>query len=74
LKNFNNIKGKANNHVISQINVESLFDCLWSQEQFFSYLVAVTITGDRASNLDIYALHLWLLTVRVLLCATPAAT
>jgi hypothetical protein len=41
-------------------------------EQFFSYLAVVIITGDRAGNS--YANHLWLLAVRVLLRATPAAT
>jgi hypothetical protein len=34
------------------INV-SLFDCFEPQEQFFSYLAAVTITGDGAANLDL---------------------
>jgi hypothetical protein len=29
----------------------SLFVCFESQEQFFSYLVTVTIAGDRAANL-----------------------
>jgi hypothetical protein len=27
--------------------------CLESHEQFFSYLAIVTITGDRAANLDL---------------------
>ena len=27
-----------------------LFDCLSSHEQFFSYLAAVSIAGDRAAN------------------------
>jgi hypothetical protein len=30
-----------------------LFVCLQSHEQFFSYLVAVTIAGDRAANLSL---------------------
>jgi hypothetical protein len=30
-----------------------LFVCFESQEQFFSYLATVTITGDRAANLDL---------------------
>jgi hypothetical protein len=30
-----------------------LFDSLEHHEQFFSYLAAVTITGDRAANLDL---------------------
>jgi hypothetical protein len=30
-----------------------LIDCLYSLEQFFSYLTAVTITCDRAANLDL---------------------
>jgi hypothetical protein len=30
-----------------------LFVCLQPHEQFFSYLAAVTITGDRAANLDL---------------------
>jgi hypothetical protein len=29
------------------------FDCFQPPEQFFSYPAAVTITGDRASNLDL---------------------
>jgi hypothetical protein len=29
------------------------FVCLKLQEQFFSYLAAVTITGDRATNVDL---------------------
>jgi hypothetical protein len=29
------------------------FVCFESHEQFFSYLAAVTITGDRAANLDL---------------------
>jgi hypothetical protein len=32
---------------------DSLFVCLKPHEQFFSYLVAVTIAGDRAANLDL---------------------
>jgi hypothetical protein len=28
-----------------------LFVCIWPLEQFFSYLAAVTIIGDRAANL-----------------------
>jgi hypothetical protein len=31
----------------------SLFVCFESHEQFFSYLAAVTITGDGAANLDL---------------------
>jgi hypothetical protein len=31
-----------------------LFDCFESHEHFFSYLVTVTITGDRAANLDLH--------------------
>jgi hypothetical protein len=30
-----------------------LFVCFESHEQFFSYLATVTITGDRAANLDL---------------------
>jgi hypothetical protein len=30
-----------------------VFVCFESHEQFFSYLVTVTITGDRAANLDL---------------------
>jgi hypothetical protein len=30
-----------------------LFVCFESHKQFFSYLAAVTITGDRAANLDL---------------------
>jgi hypothetical protein len=30
-----------------------LFICFKPHEQFFSYLAAVTITGDRAANLDL---------------------
>jgi hypothetical protein len=33
-----------------------LFDCLEPRERFFSYLAAVTITADRATNLDLYLL------------------
>jgi hypothetical protein len=29
------------------------FVCLLLHEQFFNYLAAVTITGDRAANLDL---------------------
>jgi hypothetical protein len=29
------------------------FVCFESHEQFFSYLATVTITGDRAANLDL---------------------
>jgi hypothetical protein len=36
------------------VNVLFLFDGFEPQEQFFSYLAAVTMTGDRASNLDLY--------------------
>jgi hypothetical protein len=35
-----------------------LFDCFELHEQFFSYLGAVTITGDRAVNLDLW-LAIW---------------
>jgi hypothetical protein len=31
-----------------------LFVCFESHEQFFSYLATVTITGDRAANLDLF--------------------
>jgi hypothetical protein len=51
-----------------------LFVCFESLEQFFSYLATVTIASDRAANLDLYALHLRLLVVKVLLRATPTAT
>jgi hypothetical protein len=30
-----------------------LFVCFEPHEQFFSYLTSVTITGDRAANLDL---------------------
>jgi hypothetical protein len=30
-----------------------LFVCFETHEQFFSYLATVTITGDRAANLDL---------------------
>jgi hypothetical protein len=30
-----------------------LFDCFEPREQFFSYLAAVTIIGDRIANLDL---------------------
>jgi hypothetical protein len=30
-----------------------MFDCFEPHEQFFSYLAAVTIAGDRAANLDL---------------------
>jgi hypothetical protein len=38
---------------ISRCVFVSLFVCLESHEQFFSYLATVTITGDRAANLDL---------------------
>jgi hypothetical protein len=41
--------------------------------QFFSYLAAVTIAGDRASNLN-FCLALKLLAVRVLLRVISTAT
>jgi hypothetical protein len=54
-----------------------LFVCLFQAERsIFSYLVAVTITSDRATNLEIFfmiALR-WHLAVRVLLRATTAVT
>jgi hypothetical protein len=50
-----------------------LFECFEPQEQFFSNLTAVTITGDKASNLDLF-LAGWFVAVRVLLSATPTAT
>jgi hypothetical protein len=50
-----------------------LFDCFQLQEQFFSYLAAVTITDDRAENLDQCLQQSRLLAVRVLLHATPTA-
>jgi hypothetical protein len=31
----------------------SLIDCFEQHEQYFSYLAAVTITGDRAAKLDL---------------------
>jgi hypothetical protein len=34
-----------------------LFVCFESHEQFFSYLATVTITGDRAANLDLCLAH-----------------
>jgi hypothetical protein len=37
--------------------------CIQPHEQFLNYLVAVTITGDRAANLDLiclYTKHSWL--------------
>jgi hypothetical protein len=52
----------------------SLFVCFESHEQFFSYLVTITITGDRAANLDL-CLVLTAFSMRVLLrntyCGTP---
>jgi hypothetical protein len=43
---------------IMELTGKSLFVCLFvfvndSHEQFFSYLATVTITGDRAANLDL---------------------
>jgi hypothetical protein len=35
------------------ISMDGLFVCFKSHEQFFSYLATVTITGDRAANLDL---------------------
>jgi hypothetical protein len=35
------------------IENQILFVCLYPPEQFFSYPAAVTITGDRAANLDL---------------------
>jgi hypothetical protein len=32
-----------------------LFDCFEPHVQFLSYLAAVTITSDKAANLDLYA-------------------
>jgi hypothetical protein len=31
-----------------------LFVCLKPPDQFFSYLAVVTITGDKAANLDLW--------------------
>jgi hypothetical protein len=50
-----------------------LFVCFLLHEQFFSYLAAVTITGDGAANLDL-CLALTLLAMRDRLCATLTAT
>jgi hypothetical protein len=51
-----------------------LFVCFELREQFFSYLVTVTIASDRAANSDL-CLALRLLPVKKnLLCATPTAT
>jgi hypothetical protein len=49
------------------------FVCFESHEQFFSYLATVTITGNRAANLNL-CLALTALAVRALLRATPTAT
>jgi hypothetical protein len=35
-----------------------LFICLQPPEQFFSYLMAVTITRDKAANLDLHLAHM----------------
>jgi hypothetical protein len=35
------------------LTVFIMFVCLWPHEQFFSYLVTVTIAGDRAANLSL---------------------
>jgi hypothetical protein len=54
---------------------QCLFVCLESHEQFCSYLATVTITGDRAVNLDLcLTLTVQLLTVRVLLRVTHTST
>jgi hypothetical protein len=50
-----------------------LFVCLWPLKQFFSYLLAVTITGDRAANLEL-CLALVAFISEVLLLVTPTAT
>jgi hypothetical protein len=51
-----------------------LFVCLYLQEHCFSYLVAVTIIGDRAANLDLFLALYKILARRVLLRATHAVT
>jgi hypothetical protein len=51
-----------------------LFDCIEPHEQFYSYLAVVTITGDRAANLDLCLALTRLLAARVLLRVTPTAT
>jgi hypothetical protein len=70
MKNFVAGRKTINNQSINQSNLINsihisinstkidFFVCLFcfeSHEQFFSYLVTVTITGDRAANLDLYA-------------------
>jgi hypothetical protein len=40
-------------YCISLLLLLLLFVCFESQGQFFSYLAAVTITGDKAANLDL---------------------
>jgi hypothetical protein len=37
--------------------------CFESHEQFFSYLATVTVAGDRAANLDLCLVLIWLLAV-----------
>jgi hypothetical protein len=38
---------------VEKTNGVILFICFSPPEQFFSYLAAVTIIGDRAANLDL---------------------
>jgi hypothetical protein len=57
------------------IMIVCLFDCFEPHRQFFRYLAAVTITGDRAANLDVHlCLALPAFSRAVLLRATPTAT
>jgi hypothetical protein len=57
--------------------IANLFVCLFvsfeSHEQFFSYLATVTITGNKAANLDL-CLALTAFGSEVSLRATPTAT
>jgi hypothetical protein len=36
-----------------RVQITSLLHCFELHEQFFSYLATVTITGDKAANLDL---------------------
>jgi hypothetical protein len=42
-------------HVLNTQHLLCLFVCLKPHEQFFSYLAAVTITGDMAANLGLWS-------------------
>jgi hypothetical protein len=46
-------KANWNCNSLLQNNIVCLFVCFEAHEQFFSYLVTVTITGDGAAKLDL---------------------